>query len=73
MVWAIVRWGHVDFTRTRYRRRRFSTSVQVIWRTGDIHWSMNEDAHIEHCLYIHIPRTHKIRLLVLLSLYASQL
>jgi hypothetical protein len=35
----------------RYRRRRFSTSLQEIWRTGDIHWPMNEVAHIHHCPY----------------------
>ena len=36
-VWWIVRWGRGDFIRTRYRRRRFSTSLQEIWRSGDIH------------------------------------
>jgi hypothetical protein len=43
-VWGIVRWGLGDFMRTRYRSQRFSTSLQEIWRTVDIHWPINEDA-----------------------------
>jgi len=37
--------------RIRYRRRRFSSSLQEIWQLGDIHWPMNEVARIHHCLY----------------------
>jgi hypothetical protein len=48
---GFVRWGCGDFIRTRYRRRRFSTSLQEIWRTGDIHRPMNEVALIHHCPY----------------------
>jgi hypothetical protein len=63
--WEIVRWGRGDFIRTRYRRRRFLNSLQEIWRTGDIHWPMNEDARIHHCLYANMLRNHKTRLTVL--------
>jgi hypothetical protein len=40
-VWGIVRWVHRDFIRTRYRRSRFSTSLQEIWQTGDIYSPIN--------------------------------
>ncbi len=49
------------------------TSVQEIWRTGDIHWPMNEDARIDHCVYINTPRTHKEHLILLLLLCAGEL
>ena len=52
--WGIARLGCGDYIRTRYRRRRFSTSLQEIWRTGDIHWPMNEAARIHHCPYASI-------------------
>jgi hypothetical protein len=52
--WGIVRWGRGDFIRTRYRLRRFSTSLQEIRRTGDIHWPMNEVVRTHHCPYARI-------------------
>ena len=33
--------GRKNYMRTGYRRRRFSTSLKVIWLTGDIHWTLN--------------------------------
>jgi len=59
--WGIVRWGHRDFIRTRYRRRLFSTSLQVVLRTGDIHWPINEDARIDHFPYEYMLRNNKAR------------
>ena len=44
-------WG---FIRTRYRLRRFLTSLQEIWLSGDIHWRMNVVARIHHCPYASI-------------------
>ena len=58
--------------RSRYRRRRFSTSLQEIWRSGDIHWPINEDALMHHCPYPSIPRNHKARLIVLWLFGASE-
>ena len=55
--WGIVRFGCGDFIRTRYRRRRFSTSSQEIWRTGDIHWPMNEVVRTHHCPYARIDNS----------------
>jgi hypothetical protein len=52
--WGIVRLGCGDFIRTRYRRRCFSTPLQEIWRTGDIHWPMNEVVRTHHCPYARI-------------------
>jgi hypothetical protein len=61
-VWGIVRWRRRDFIRSRYRRRRFSTSLQIIWLTRDIHWPMNEAAPIDHFPYASMLRNHKVRL-----------
>ena len=72
-VWGIVRWGSVDFIRTRYRLRRFSTSVQEIWRIGDIHWPMDEDARVDHCPFTTMLKNHKEPLTVLFLLSASEL
>jgi hypothetical protein len=52
--WGIVRLRCGDFIRTRYRRRRFSTPLQEILRTGASIWPMNEVAHIHHCPYASI-------------------
>jgi hypothetical protein len=43
----------------------FLNSLQEIWRTGDIHWPMNEDARIHHFLYANMLRNHKTRQTVL--------
>lgn len=69
---GIVRLGLGEFIRTRYRRRRFSTSIQEIWQTRDIHWPTNENVRIDHCPYASIPRNHKARLIVLWLLSASE-
>ena len=41
------------------------TSLQEIWRTHDIHWPMNEDAHIQYCSNANMLRNHKARLIAL--------
>jgi hypothetical protein len=46
-VWGIVRWGRGDFIRTRYRQRRFSISLQEIWRDDAMNWPINEDARVD--------------------------
>ena len=71
-VWEILRLKRGEFIRTRYRRRRFSTSWQEIRRTGDIHWPISENARIDHCPYASIPRNHKARLVVLWLLGATE-
>ena len=63
----------MNFKQTLYRRRRFSTSAEEIWRTGDIHWPMNEDARIDHCLYTNMLRNHEASLIVPLLLSASEI
>ena len=70
---GIVRWRRRDFIRTRYRRRRFSSSLQKIWRNGDIHWPINEDERIHYCPYANMLRNHKAPLIVLWPLSASEL
>jgi len=42
-----------------------STSVQEIWRTGDIYLPMNEDARMQYCPYANMLRNHKACLIVL--------
>jgi len=72
-IWGIARWRSGHFIRTRYRRRLFSTSIQEIWRTGGIHWPMNENARINHRPYANMLCNHKVRLTVLWLLSASEL
>ena len=43
----------------------FLTSLQKIWRTGDIHLPMNEDACIHYCPYVNMLRNYKVRIVVL--------
>jgi len=64
-IWGIVRWRSGDCMRTRYRRRLFSSSLQKIWRTGNIHWPMNESARINHRPHASMLFKHKARLIVL--------
>jgi hypothetical protein len=71
--WGIARWRGVDFIRTRYRQLRFSTSVQEIWRSSDIHWPTNEVARTDHCPYTNILGNHKTCLILLSLLSGSRL
>jgi hypothetical protein len=72
-VWGIVRWEREDFIPTRYRQRRFSTSLQEIWRNSDMHWAINEDARFDHCPYVNMLRNHKGCLIALWPLSARGL
>ena len=54
-----------DFIWTRYRRKLFSTSLQEIWRTGDIHWPMKEDPRIHHFPHANMLRSDITRLIVI--------
>ncbi len=46
-IWGIVRWERGDVIRTRYRQRRFSISLQQIWRNDAMNWPINEDARVD--------------------------
>ena len=46
-VWGIVRWGRGDFIRTRDRQRRFSISLQEIWRNDVMNLPINEDTRVD--------------------------
>jgi len=46
-IWGIVRWERGDVIRTRYRQRRFSISLQEIWRNDAMNWHINEDTRVD--------------------------
>jgi hypothetical protein len=65
--------GNWDPIRTRYRRRRFSTSSQEIRRSDDIHWPINEDTLIDYYPHARMPSNHKAHLSVICLHGASEL